>query len=304
MSDEMKNCCPPETTAPKMEVHDASEGSKDIKPKMISTAHKQLSKDEFQRKVAMVARAKNAMAPAAAAGIRALLPNLMARGSQVGSSIASRLPSWMTGNAAKTVGALSAAGGAGMGIGAAGNMLASKPTTMQSITNALQGGYNTLAQNVGGNIGNIGLLGAGVGAIGGALMPGEEEYEDEDGRIRKRRGSMLAGALRGAGMGGLAGAAGAAGMDAYNSGAFKFGSAVANLEKRAGDVPAQLRASYAGGNNFAPAASSAAGHAALKKRTQMLPPNLQKGLLGGGTGAMTMQLQDKLRGPQAPPFAR
>ncbi len=54
MSDE-KNHCPPETTAPKMEVHDAAEGSKDIKPKVVSTAHKQLSKDEFQRKVAAVA---------------------------------------------------------------------------------------------------------------------------------------------------------------------------------------------------------------------------------------------------------
>lgn len=60
MSDEMKNCCPPETTAPKMEVHDASEGSKDIKPKTITTAHKRLSQDEFQRKVAMAAYSKAA----------------------------------------------------------------------------------------------------------------------------------------------------------------------------------------------------------------------------------------------------
>ena len=60
MSNETKNHCPPETTAPKMQVHDAGEGTSDIKPKMISTAHKRLSQDEFQRKVAMVARSKAA----------------------------------------------------------------------------------------------------------------------------------------------------------------------------------------------------------------------------------------------------
>lgn len=227
MSDEMKNCCPPETSAPKMEVHDATEGSKDIKPKMISTAHKRLSQDEFQRKVAMVARSKAAMAPVVATGIRALLPNLAARASGVGSAIASKLPAWMTGTTAKTVGALGAAGGAGAGIGALGNMFTHKPTTMESITNALKGGYNTLAQHAGGNVGAGGIIGAGLGGLAGAMMPGEEEYEDERGNIRRRRRGMLAGALRGAGMGGIAGGLGGAGMDAYNSGALKFGSELA-----------------------------------------------------------------------------
>lgn len=60
MSDEMKNCCPPETKAPAMHAHDATSKTEDIKPKVISTAHKQLSKDEFQRKVAMAARIKAA----------------------------------------------------------------------------------------------------------------------------------------------------------------------------------------------------------------------------------------------------
>lgn len=226
MSDEMKNCCPPETTAPKMEVHDATEGSKDIKPKVVSTAHKRLSQDEFQRKVAMAARAKSAMAPVVATGIRALLPNLLARGANVGSSVASRLPAWMTGTAAKTVGALGAAGTAGAGIGSLGNMFAHKPTGMESITNALKGGYNTLAQNFGGNVGAGGIIGATAGGLAGALMPGEEEYEDEYGRPRKRSRGMLAGALRGAGAAGMAGGLAGAGMDAYNSGAFKFGSAV------------------------------------------------------------------------------
>lgn len=234
MSDEMKNCCPPETTAPKMEVHDATEGSKDIKPKMISTAHKQLSKDEFQRKVAMVAHSKAAMAPVVATGIKALLPNLLARGSQLGSSIASRLPAWMTGNAAKTVGAVGAAGAAGAGIGGLGGMFAHTPTSMESFTNALKGGYNTLAQHTGGNVGAGGLLGAGAGALAGAMMPGEEEYEDEYGRMRKRRGSMLAGALRGAGVGGLAGGGIGAGMDYMGkmSSAQEFGRTVAQRTKR------------------------------------------------------------------------
>lgn len=60
MSDEMKNCCPPETTAPKMHVHEAGERTEDIKPTTITTAHKKLSQDEFQRKIAMAAYIKAA----------------------------------------------------------------------------------------------------------------------------------------------------------------------------------------------------------------------------------------------------
>ena len=67
MSDEMKNCCPPETTAPKMHAHEAGEKTEDIKPKVVTTAHKRLSQDEFQRKVAALAREKTALLPAVAA---------------------------------------------------------------------------------------------------------------------------------------------------------------------------------------------------------------------------------------------
>lgn len=244
MSDETKNCCPPETTAPKLEVHDADACSKDIKPKFVSTAHKQLSKDEFQRKVAMLARAKAANAGTALM----VLPKVIAAGAKPAAAAASRLPSLRTALGALGLGAVGA-GGAAVGTSGTGRPSPTASTQapppkkpaaagggmqFSDITDSLKNNYSSLAANFGGHVGAGGVLGAGLGGIAGALMPGEEEYEDEYGRMRKRRGSRLAGALRGAGLGGLAGGgigAGVAGVNAYNSGALKFGAAIANLEK-------------------------------------------------------------------------
>lgn len=275
MSDEMKNCCPPETTAPKMEVHDASESSKDIKPKMISTAHKQLSKDEFQRKVAMVARfcaAENAGLEKAAWGAvarglwslggKSLLSNasklwggtkaLATTG--VLPSVANMQKTWMNMPLRALVGqkglgsyymhpvslagqALAAGQGAMPYVGGAMHRLGSG---LQSAAHAMGSTIGLNSQNGAGGMGNVaggGLIGAGIGALGGALMPGQEEYEDENGNVRKRSRGMLSGALRGAGMGGLAGAGVGAGMDAYNSGAFKFGSAMCKVAADPGFTP-------------------------------------------------------------------
>lgn len=280
MSDEMKNCCPPETKAPKLEVHDAGEGTKDIKPKTISTAHKRLSQDEFQRKVAMAAYIKAAedmglsdMEKAAFLG--ALLNGARFAGRAVpwmAQKAMQNAPSWMgkimtpamrAGGAAK--GGLNAGSwlnaparaAASMGkfyldprhlvapavtAGAAG--LAAAPSYIGGAlqrAGAAMAGRNILGgggqSGQGGGMGNLaagGLIGAGIGALGGALMPGHEEYEDENGNVRRRSRGMLAGALRGAGMGGLAGGAAGAGLDAYNSGAFKFGSAMAKNVRREG----------------------------------------------------------------------
>lgn len=302
MSDETKNHCQPETTAPKMEVHDASEGSKDIKPKLVSTAHKRLSQDEFQRKVAMVARLK-AAADMEKDAFGAVLKTVLGGGGRAAASAALRraarrtaaktvsraatgsaAASAATGTAAKpsflrrlfsrgtkaapaTAAAAPAAPAAaattaptlfgralGVGKGALGyylspfgivmpNMFSSTGFTadnaavpvghaLKNIGTAMAGGGNN-SQGFG-NMANLGMLGAlGGGAIG-AMMPGEEEYEDEDGQIRKRRGNMLAGALRGAGLGGLAGGGIGAGMDYMGkmSAAQEFGEKIAGLEKQ------------------------------------------------------------------------
>lgn len=268
MSDEMKNCCPPETTAPKMEVHDASEGSKDIKPKLVSTAHKKLTQDEFQRKVAMAARTKaaadlekEAFGGAAAAAAGRVLPFLsrawggvksMAGGvkSMATSPLATTgvLPSVAAGQ--KTWGTLLprmlvgekglgsyAMHPAGLALGAAGAVGSAAPYVggaLQRVGGALGGtAGQQAAQNFGGAIGG-GLLGAGLGAVGGALMPGQEEYEDENGNVRKRSRGMLSGALRGAGMGGIAGGLGGAAMDymGKQSAAQEFGAVVASSTRK------------------------------------------------------------------------
>ena len=269
MSDETKNCCPPETTAPKMEVHDASEGSKDIKPKMISTAHKQLSQDEFQRKVAMAARvaaAEDMEKEAYGAVVRGLWrlggKSLVRNASKFMSGAKSLattgiLPS-VANNANKTWANLvprMLVGQKGVGsymmhpVGLATGAASVGSAALPYVGGALQRAGQAIGGTVGGGSGGMpglggamgaGLLGAGLGGVAGALMPGEEEYEDENGNVRKRSRGMLAGALRGAGMGGLAGGAVGAGMDAYNSGAFKFGSAVAKLEKQAGPLSQML----------------------------------------------------------------
>lgn len=263
MSDEMKNCCPPETTAPKMEVHDASEGSKDIKPKLVSTAHKKLTQDEFQRKVAMAARMKaaadlekEAFGGAAAAAAGRVLP-LLSRAWGGVKSMAGGVKSMATSPLATTGVLPSVAGGAKTWSTLLPRMLVGEKGVgsylMHPVGQALAGGtmaYNALpyaggalqrlggalggtvgqqaAQNFGGAIGG-GLLGAGVGGLAGALMPGQEEYEDENGNVRKRSRGMLSGALRGAGMGGIAGGLGGAAMDHFGktSAAQAFGTKVA-----------------------------------------------------------------------------
>lgn len=263
MSEMPKNHCPPKTTAPKMEVHDASEGSKDIKPKVVSTAHKNLSQDEFQRKVAMVARfcaAENAGLEKAAWG--AVARGLWSLGGKSLLSNASKL--WGGTKALATTGVLPSVakmdktwlnlplralvGQKGLGsyymhpASLLGQAATAGSSAMPYVGGALQRAGQAIGGTVGlggsqGGIGNVaggGLIGAGLGGLAGAMMPGEEEYEDEDGRIRKRRGSMLAGALRGAGMGGLAGAGVGAGMDymGKQSAAQDFGAALAQHVKR------------------------------------------------------------------------
>lgn len=295
MSDEMKNCCPPETKAPKMHVHEAGERTEDIKPTTITTAHKKLSQDEFQRKVAMAAQfaalidteksssvaagvqavaglgaaaararaaaslAQKALAARSAGGAAAgvaksapwlsRLKGLFSRGVKsapgAGAAATSAAPITSWAGRAKDYAkwwlhpyhlvapAATAAGGVGLaslpyvggGLQRAGAWLAGRN---------ILGGDNPTGQGMG-NAATLGLLGAGLGGVAGALMPGEEEYEDENGRMRKRRGSMLAGALRGAGLGGLAGGAAGLGVDHFGkmSAALEFGSAVANLEKKA-----------------------------------------------------------------------
>lgn len=340
MSDEMKNCCPPETTAPKMEVHDASEGSKDIKPKMISTAHKQLSKDEFQRKVAMVALAnaaddmglntmeKEAILGAAfglgRAALRGGLP-LFNRAIQYALPAAGGAKTWSN----LLPRALNAAGNSKLlspltaGAGQAKSWL-NLPTRMLfgekglgsaallpfthagygAVTAAplvaaglpyVGGALQRAGQALGGTVGgggsqgglpngllNGGLLGAGIGAVGGALMPGQEEYEDEDGRIRKRSRGMFAGALRGAGMGGLAGGALGAGMEHFGpkmASAQDFGAAIANLQKQAMD-PAQLKALMHGSPRGS-LTSQLPTATARRPATPATSPAIQKGLLAG-----------------------
>lgn len=365
MSDEMKNCCPPETTAPKMEVHDASEGSKDIKPKMISTAHKQLSKDEFQRKVAMAAYIKaaedmglNTMEKEALIGALLSGGSKLIQGARAlpgmyrayrGAAPLARMGGamgeaaskgyGMTNPLAKTIEGAKSLFRTGMLPGAtkswanapmraavdygkflmnprhlvapaAGALTYGASSAMPYVGGALQRAGEALGGTVGamtgtgggaggqgfGNVGNLGLLGAGVGAIGGALMPGEEEYEDEDGRIRKRRGSMLAGALRGAGMGGLAGAGVGAGMDYFGkqSAAQNFGATIANLQKQAMD-PAQLKAMMHGSPRGS-LMSQLPPATARRPATPAMSPAIQKGLLAGG--------MSRPQTPQASPFAR
>lgn len=319
MSDEMKNCCPPETTAPKMEVHDASEGSKDIKPKMISTAHKRLSQDEFQRKVAMLAKAAAAydMEKDAVVGAAGALPALVRLGAG-GAAAAGKAAPWLSRLFGGGAAAASAAGKApgmmsrmwggakslattgvlpsvanstskgwmpwlakgvvghkGLGsymmhpaglalgvgsaampyVGGAAQRLGSGLQSLGGMMGGSAGGGNMLTQfgNTArqmydqasqhlGQAGTAGLIGAGLGAVGGAMMPGEEEYEDENGNIRTRRRGMLAGALRGAGAGGIAGGLAGAGMDYMGkmSAAQDFGAALGLAEKQAMD-PAQLK---------------------------------------------------------------
>lgn len=363
MSDEMKNCCPPETTAPKMEVHDASEGSKDIKPKMISTAHKQLSKDEFQRKIAMAAYSKAAddmglsdmekeafmgalLRPALMLG-RAALKGGLPRFGQAVSSLAARAgtqgKTWSNllpralqsaGNS-KLLAPLTAGSGqantwmnlptrlmfGNKGLGSALALpithpgyaaLTAAPFAGQALPyvgGALQRAGQALGGTVGmgggggsqgglsGGLMNGGLLGAGIGAVGGALMPGQEEYEDEDGRIRKRSRGMFAGALRGAGMGGLAGAGIGAGMDYMGkmSSAQDFGAAIANLQKQAMD-PAQMKAMMHGSLSGSGAAVPPAPRPTRRPATPAMSPAIQKGLLAGGAA--------RPQTPQASPFAR
>jgi hypothetical protein len=251
---------------------------------MISTAHKQLSQDEFQRKVAMLARThgveKSAVIGAALGlGVKAL-PTMVANAGKATSTLgrlkglfsagggASKfmggakslattgiLPS-VANNANKTWANLvprMLVGQKGVGsymmhpVGLATGAASVGSAALPYVGGALQRVGGAFGGTVGGSGGTpglggamgAGLLGAGLGGVAGALMPGEEEYEDENGNVRKRSRGMLAGALRGAGMGGLAGGAVGAGMDAYNSGAFKFGSAVAKLEKQAGP-PSQM----------------------------------------------------------------
>lgn len=274
MSDEMKNCCPPETKAPAMHAHDASSKTEDIKPKLITTAHKRLSQDEFQRKVAMAAYIKVAEDMGLSdmekeAFLGALLNSARFAGRALpwmAQKAMQKAPSWL----GKVMTPAMRAGGAAKGGISAGTWLNAPARAAASygkyllnpwslagtaagvaggalpyVGGALQRVGQAIGGTAGGGSGNLpglggamgaGLLGAGLGGVAGALMPGEEEYEDENGNVRKRSRGMLAGALRGAGMGGLAGGAVGAGMDAYNSGAFKFGSAVAQLEKQAGPL--------------------------------------------------------------------
>lgn len=315
MSDEMKNCCPPETKAPAMHAHDATSKTEDIKPKMISTAHKRLSQDEFQRKVAMAAHIKAAedmekdaiMGAAMSVGGRGAMMALRAKQmanagflgrlmplsmgwKAPGSGLVSKalggakslvttgtLPSvanstskgWGTmlakglvgnkglgsymmhpagialgvgsaampyvGGAAQRLGSgLQSLGGMMGGSAGGGNMLTQFGNTARQM-------YDQASQHLG-QAGTAGLIGAGLGAVGGAMMPGEEEYEDENGNIRTRRRGMLSGALRGAGAGGIAGGLAGAGMDYMGkmSAAQDFGAALGLAEKQAMD-PAQLK---------------------------------------------------------------
>lgn len=257
MSEMPKNHCPPKTTAPKMEVHDASEGSKDIKPKVVSTAHKNLSQDEFQRKVAMAARTVGLEKTA----------NPMGAAGAVASTAAKAAPwlsrLWGGTKALATTGVLPSVAkmdktwrnlplralvgekGLGSYYMHPASLLGQAATVGSSALPYVGGALQRAGQAIGGTVGlggsqggmgNVaggGLIGAGLGGLAGAMMPGEEEYEDEDGRIRKRRGSMLAGALRGAGMGGLAGAGVGAGMDymGKTSAAHDFGGTLAKQIK-------------------------------------------------------------------------
>jgi len=259
MSNETKNCCPPETTAPKMQVHDAGEGTSDIKPKMISTAHKRLSQDEFQRKVAMVARVHAEDNGLEKEAYGALARGLWRLGGKSLVSNANKL--WQGTKAVATTGILPSVannatktwknlvprmlvGQKGVGsymmhpvglatsaAGVAGGALPYIGGGLQRLGGALGGavGMNPqTAQGFGSAVGG-GLLGAGLGGLAGAMMPGEEEYEDEDGNVRKRSRGMLSGALRGAGMGGIAGGLGGAAMDHFGkmSAAQDFGAQLA-----------------------------------------------------------------------------
>lgn len=173
MSDATSCHCPPETTAPKMHAHDATEKTEDIKPKVITTAHKRLSQDEFQRKVAMLARVK-----AAELEKTAIAPALAVAGATALSAIPGLY--WMAGGKGGTGrpdpnyqgGAL---GGAGLG-GLAG-----------AVHGAFSPGEETEYDDDGNVIGKKrrgmlagalrgGLAGAGLGAAGGLaaehLAPG------------------------------------------------------------------------------------------------------------------------------------
>jgi hypothetical protein len=262
MSDEMKSHCPPETTAPKMHAHEATEKTEDIKPKLISTAHKRLSQDEFQRKVAMVARLHAGDNGLEKEAYGALARGLWALGGKSLVSNANKL--WQGTKAVASTGILPSVantatktwknlparmlvGQKGVGsylmhpVGIASTLAGAAAPAVPYVGGALQRlggalggsvGAGQNAQGFGGAVGG-GLLGAGLGAVGGALMPGEEEYEDENGNIRKRRRGMLSGALRGAGMGGIAGGVGGAAMDYFGkqSAAQEFGAALARQSR-------------------------------------------------------------------------
>ena len=260
MSEMPKNHCPPKTTAPKMEVHDASEGSKDIKPKVVSTAHKNLSQDEFQRKVAMAARA--AVAEDAGTEKEAIwgllakaMPGLAAKAApwlaRVGLGTGTKTWGNLLPRAiANTTGSYAAYKLNPWGWGGDNSWVSTKGGPVPYIGGAIHrlgSGLHSVAQGMGSTVGldpqktpglggamGGGLVGAGIGALGGALMPGHEEYEDENGNVRRRSRGMLAGALRGAGMGGLAGAGVGAGMDymGKQSAAQDFGAALAQHVKR------------------------------------------------------------------------
>jgi hypothetical protein len=176
MSDSTPAHNSPPPKGPALHAHDATSKTEDVKPKVITTAHKNLSKDEFQRKVAMLARVKAAELEKEALGPLAA-PLIIG-----GATLASAIPGfyWMAGGqggnatpAANYRGGALGGAGVGAGLGALHGLVAPGEETEYDEAGNVIGKKrrSRLAAMLRG-----GLAGAGMGAAGGAaaehLRPG------------------------------------------------------------------------------------------------------------------------------------
>lgn len=170
MSDATPQHNSPPPKGPALHAHDATSKTEDVKPKVITTAHKRLSQDEFQRKVAMLAHAKAAALQKEALGPLAA-PLIIG-----GATLASAIPGlyWMAGGkggnappAANYGGGAMGGAGIGAGLGALHGLIAPGEEAEYDEAGNVIGKKrrSRLAAMLRG-----GLAGAGLGAAGGAAV--------------------------------------------------------------------------------------------------------------------------------------
>lgn len=177
MSDATPQHNSPPPKGPALHAHDATSKTEDVKPKVITTAHKRLSQDEFQRKVAMLARVKaaelekEAFLPAALAPYAA--PLIIGGATLASAPLMGYFARPSAGPAANYRGGALGGAGVGAGLGALHGLVAPGEETEYDEAGNVIGKKrrSRLAAMLRG-----GLAGAGLGAAGGVaaehLRPG------------------------------------------------------------------------------------------------------------------------------------